>query len=142
MKSTPRDLYRDLDLTPTADAAAIKAAYKRLGCLHHPDKHPTDAEAAAARFRAVAEAYHVLGDPQRRAEYDAARRAGPRALRSFWSRLPDAFAFVVPSFGDFREACTQKDWHRAATSGVDTAVTLAQLFTTINTLRKAAKGST
>lgn len=140
MKSTPRNLYIDLGLTPTATPEAIKAAYRQLEFQHHPDRNPSDAE-AAARFRCVAEAYHVLGDPKLRAEYDAARRAGPKALQSFWSRLPDALAYVIPSFGDFRVACQQRDWHRAAASGVDTAVTLANLFTTINTIRKAAKGT-
>lgn len=141
MKSTPpRDLYKDLEVLPKAPAAEIKAAYRRLGHKHHPDRNPNDPE-APARFRRVAEAYHVLGDPALRSRYDAARRAGPRAVRSFWSKLPDAMAFVVPSFGDFREACRRKDWHQAAASGVDTAITVAQIYQTVKTLRTAFKGS-
>lgn len=59
-----------LDLPPDADAAAVKAAYRRVAKESHPDLHPGDA-AAAARFRAAQAAYRVLS------EAEARRAAGP-----------------------------------------------------------------
>lgn len=63
-----KDYYAILGLDKTADAAAIKASYRRLARKYHPDvsKDP-DGE---ARFKEVAEAYHALKDPQKRAAYD------------------------------------------------------------------------
>ena len=77
----PKDLYAVLGLT-RADADAedwrhrLKRAYRRLALLYHPDKNPSDPEAAAARFREVSAAYKVLSDDEKRREYDATGRAG------------------------------------------------------------------
>lgn len=54
-----RSLYRALDLEPGATQAEIKAAFRRLALVHHPDRHGGSA-AAAARFREIAEAYNAL----------------------------------------------------------------------------------
>lgn len=63
-----KDYYAVLGVDKTADAAAIKASYRKLARKYHPDvsKDP-DGE---ARFKEVAEAYHALKDPQKRAAYD------------------------------------------------------------------------
>ncbi|MGY1706726.1 molecular chaperone DnaJ [Geodermatophilus sp. SYSU D00697] len=79
-----KDYYAALGVSQDADAAAIKKAYRQLARDLHPDKNPGNAE-AEARFKDVSEAYDVLSDPKRRAEYDEARRlfgaggAGARA---------------------------------------------------------------
>lgn len=76
-----KDYYASLGVPKDADAAAIKKAYRKLARDLHPDKNPGNAE-AEARFKEVSEAYDVLSDPKRRAEYDEARRlfgaGGPR----------------------------------------------------------------
>jgi len=63
------DYYETLGLSRDADAASIKAAYRRLAMEFHPDKNGgcTDAE---GKFKAVSEAYECLKDPQKRAAYD------------------------------------------------------------------------
>ncbi len=71
------DLYRTLGLTPSATAEEIKRAYRRLAKELHPDRHPDD-PAAHERFKEVSAAYAVLGDPGKRAAYDAQRRMGFR----------------------------------------------------------------
>ena len=68
MASEP-DLYELLGVSRDADAAAIKAAYRKMAMQYHPDRNPGDAE-AEARFKAIGAAYEVLKDPQKRAAYD------------------------------------------------------------------------
>src|ERR1700712_272730 len=62
--------------------AAIKKAYRKLARELHPDKNPGNTQ-AEGRFKEVSEAYDVLSDAKRRAEYDEARRmVGPRGFLS------------------------------------------------------------
>ena len=68
-----KDYYAALGVAKDADAAAIKKAYRQLARELHPDKNPGNAP-AETRFKEVSEAYDVLSDPKRRAEYDDARR--------------------------------------------------------------------
>jgi molecular chaperone DnaJ len=68
-----KDYYAALGVAKDADAATIKKAYRALARDLHPDKNPDNA-AAEARFKDVSEAYDVLSDAKRRAEYDEARR--------------------------------------------------------------------
>jgi molecular chaperone DnaJ len=68
-----KDYYAALGVAKDADAAAVKKAYRQLARELHPDKNPDNA-AAESRFKEVSEAYDVLSDPKRRAEYDEARR--------------------------------------------------------------------
>ncbi len=64
-----RDYYEILGVVRTAAPEDIKQAYRRLARQHHPDMNPGDPN-AEARFKEVSEAYHVLGDADRRAHYD------------------------------------------------------------------------
>ncbi|MDQ1662207.1 MAG: molecular chaperone DnaJ [Blastococcus sp.] len=68
-----KDYYAALGVPKDADAAAIKKAYRKLARDLHPDKNPGNATAEAT-FKEVSEAYDVLSDVKRRAEYDEARR--------------------------------------------------------------------
>lgn len=68
-----KDFYAILGVSPDADAATIKKAYRKLARKHHPDKNPGDA-AAEQRFKDVGEAHAVLSDPAQRQEYDAIRQ--------------------------------------------------------------------
>lgn len=63
------DLYQLLGVSRGASREQIAQAWRRRARAEHPDSRPRDA-AAPARFRALAEAYQVLGDPGRRAAYD------------------------------------------------------------------------
>jgi molecular chaperone DnaJ len=67
-----KDFYKVLGVAKDADAAAIKKAYRKLARANHPDSHPGD-KAAEDRFKAIAEAYDVVGDPEKRKEYDDLR---------------------------------------------------------------------
>lgn len=63
------DHYATLGLGREASDEEIRKAFRRLALKHHPDKNPGDPQ-AAARFRRIAEAYGVLGEPSQRARYD------------------------------------------------------------------------
>lgn len=67
-----KDFYKVLGVSKDASTAEIKKAYRTLARANHPDSKPGDA-AAEERFKAIAEAYHVLGDKDRRKEYDEMR---------------------------------------------------------------------
>ncbi|MGF1455990.1 MAG: DnaJ C-terminal domain-containing protein [Alphaproteobacteria bacterium] len=62
-------LYDVLHVAPSADAEDIKSAYRRLAKECHPDLNPNDPR-AEARFKELSAAFHILGDPERRARYD------------------------------------------------------------------------
>lgn len=69
-----KDYYKILGVADDADSKAIKTAYRKLARQYHPDV--SDHKDAEAKFKEVAEAYEVLKNPQKRAEYDELRRYG------------------------------------------------------------------
>ena len=90
-----RDYYEVLGVARDADAKQIKNAFRDLTLKFHPDRNKSpDAE---ERFKEIAEAYAVLSDPKKRAEYDARGFAGVAGYSS-----EDLFAGI--DFGDlFRD---------------------------------------
>lgn len=77
-----KDFYKVLGVTPTASQAEIKSAYRLKAKDLHPDKNQGNT-ALEEKFKAVSEAYDILSDSKKRAEYDEARsmfeRGGFRA---------------------------------------------------------------
>jgi curved DNA-binding protein CbpA len=65
------DLYQLLGVSREASRDEITQAWRRRARAEHPDAQPADAD-APDRFRALAQAWRVLGDPRRRAAYDRA----------------------------------------------------------------------
>lgn len=64
-----RDFYEVLGLSRNADERAIRDAFRQLALKYHPDRNKSPG--AEERFKEIAEAYAVLSDPKKRAEYDA-----------------------------------------------------------------------
>jgi len=67
-----KDYYKALGVSKGASAEEIKKAYRKLARKYHPDANKGDA-ASEERFKEISEAYNVLSDSKRRAEYDEAR---------------------------------------------------------------------
>ncbi|HEX2607306.1 MAG TPA: molecular chaperone DnaJ [Flavisolibacter sp.] len=70
-----RDYYEILGVTKTASADEIKKSYRKVAMQFHPDRNPGD-KAAEEKFKEAAEAYEILSDQDRRAQYDRYGHAG------------------------------------------------------------------
>lgn len=91
-----KDYYKVLGVAKDADANEIKKAYRKLAKDLHPDKNQGDKK-IEERFKEVSEAYDVLGDPKRRAEYDEAQLYGSQFRGSF--NPNDMFGPGATNFG-------------------------------------------
>lgn len=69
------DPYDVLGVERSADAAEIKAAYRKLAVKYHPDKNPDDPSSQEC-FQEISAAYEILGDPEKRRTYDRFGRVG------------------------------------------------------------------
>jgi len=80
-----KDYYAVLGVPASATQDEIKKKYRKLAAKHHPDKNPNDPKAAET-FKEISEAYQVLGDAEKRKQYDQMRRLG--AFGGFGGRSP------------------------------------------------------
>jgi len=97
-----RDYYQVLGVDRGASAEDIKKAYRKLAMQHHPDRNPGD-HAAEESFKEAAEAYAVLSDPEKRAQYDQfGHSMGGRGFQGF-EGFEDAFRGFGDVFGDIFE---------------------------------------
>lgn len=94
-----RDYYEVLGVHRNASDVEIKKAYRKLALECHPDRNPGDA-AAEARFKEGAEAYEVLSDPAKRAQYDQFGHAGERGFANYSTGDFDFRSHVDDLFGE------------------------------------------
>jgi len=100
MSTRKRDYYEVLGVANSASEQEIKSAYRKKALQYHPDRNPDDRQEAEEKFKEAAEAYAVLGDPQKRAQYDhyghvGGGGPGPGGFD------PSIFAEFNDIFGDF-----------------------------------------
>lgn len=81
---TNKDPYEILGVSRGATQDEIKKAYRRLAKQHHPDRNPND-KSAEQRFKEIHAAYEVLGDRQKRAQYDRFGAGGPAPDIHAWT---------------------------------------------------------
>ena len=75
--TTKRDYYEILGIQKGAEASDIKKAYRNLALKYHPDRVSSDKKKEAEeRFKEISEAYAVLSDSQKKAQYDQFGHAG------------------------------------------------------------------
>ncbi len=82
---TQKDPYEILGVSRTATADEIKRAYRRLAKQHHPDRNPGN-ENAVASFKEVQAAYEILGDAEKRSQYDRFGAGGPTPDFNNWAQ--------------------------------------------------------
>jgi molecular chaperone DnaJ len=98
--SQKRDYYEVLGVSKNADEAEIKKAYRKLALKFHPDKNPGDAT-AEEKFKEAAEAYEVLSNQEKRAQYDRFGHAGMGGQGGFGGgmNMDDIFSQFGDIFG-------------------------------------------
>ncbi len=105
-----KDPYEILGVTRNASQDEIKRAYRNLAKQHHPDRNRGN-KAAEQRFKAIQAAYEVLGDPQRREQFDRFGAGGPPPDMNAWSSARGSpFGGVHVDFGngaDFSEIISE-----------------------------------
>jgi molecular chaperone DnaJ len=99
-----KDYYAALGVAKDADADTIKKAYRKLARTHHPDANKNDPE-SEERFKEISEAYDVLSDQKKRAEYDEIRAYGTSGFSGFGGAPgagfpPGADGFANVNLGD------------------------------------------
>jgi molecular chaperone DnaJ len=70
-----KDYYAVLGVSASAAQDEIKKQYRKLAAKHHPDRNQSDPK-AADRFKEISEAYQVIGDAEKRKQYDQMRQLG------------------------------------------------------------------
>jgi DnaJ-class molecular chaperone len=109
-----KDYYRILGVPKNASDAEIKKAYRKLAMQYHPDRNPGKEKWANEKFKEINEAYGVLGDPQKRGQYDQFGTVGnigdifgsPFTATTFEEMMKDfggaglRFDFLDDIFGD------------------------------------------
>ncbi len=134
--SSKRDYYEVLGVEKSASDDVIKKAYRKLAKQYHPDLHPNDAQ-AEAKFKEISEAYEVLSDKNKRANYDSFGHAGTDGFGSassgysssgFDVDLGDIFESVFS--GGFGSGFSRgrRSSKKAATRGRDTYASVTISF--------------
>ena len=98
-----RDYYEILGVAKGASEDEIKKSYRKVAMQHHPDRNPGD-KSAEEKFKEAAEAYEVLSDSEKRAQYDRYGHAGLNNGRGFnggaGMNMDDIFSQFGDIFGD------------------------------------------
>ena len=120
------DHYGTLGLRRDATKAEVKAAFRRRALRDHPDRHAHSDDAAARadaarRFRHASDAYHVLSDDRRRAEYDLRLRSSSsfsyaRTSSSTWASSSSSSSSASYGYG-YGHGHTGGSWRRPPPGG-------------------------
>ena len=109
-----KDYYQILGVPKNVTQAQIKKAYRKLAMEHHPDRNPGKEKWANEKFKEINEAFGVLGDPEKRGQYDQFGTVGnigdifgsPFTRTTFEDLMKDfggsgfGFGFLDNIFGD------------------------------------------
>ena len=98
-----RDYYEILGITKSSSAEEIKKSYRKVAMQYHPDRNPGD-KPAEEKFKEAAEAYEVLSNAEKRAQYDryghSAVNNGRGGFNGGGMNMDDIFSQFGDVFGD------------------------------------------
>ncbi len=106
MGSPDKNYYEIMQVDEMAEGAVIAAAYKALAAKYHPDRN-TSAD-ATRRMQALNEAYEVLSDPHKRAEYDRQRPLRRNGQTNGYSQP------AAPAYANLADARLRERFERMA----------------------------
>jgi molecular chaperone DnaJ len=122
-----KDYYEILNVDKSASEAEIKKAYRKTALKYHPDKNPDDKE-SEEKFKEAAEAYEVLSDKNKRANYDRfghdTPNMGHRGRRGGFTNMDDIMSQFRDAFGGSR---TRKV-RRGQNLKLNVSLTLNEIF--------------
>ena len=130
-----RDYYEILGLGKNATEEEIKKSYRKVALKYHPDKNPGDAE-AEEKFKEAAEAYEVLSNPTKRAQYDRFGHSRPgnggfggggMTMEDIFSQFGDIFGGGSPFDTFFGTGGTRRRQHRGSALRIKLKLTLAEV---------------
>ncbi|MBP7126336.1 J domain-containing protein [Myxococcota bacterium] len=132
------DYYQVLGVSRDADREEIKKAFRRLALQYHPDRNPDD-PSAAEKMKAIAEAWDVLSDPEKRAIYDRYGEAGLKGRG--YNPSPEDFFSIFDQFfqGEggledllgslFGRSSSRRSGHRGRDQQVQVSISLKEAAT-------------
>ncbi len=94
-----RDFYEVLGVSKAASEQEIKAAYRKLALKYHPDRNPGNKE-AEEKFKEAAEAYQILSNAEKRAQYDRFGHEAPHMGGGQWAAHDMSMEEILRNFGD------------------------------------------
>jgi molecular chaperone DnaJ len=127
--SAKRDYYEILSVEKTADGDTIKKSYRKLAMQYHPDRNPGD-DVAEEKFKEAAEAYEILSNADKRAQYDrfghqafqGAGRGGGGGfndMNDIFSQFGDVFGDIFGGGDGFSQSRNSSRTHNAVRKGSD-----------------------
>ena len=129
-----RCYYEVLGVERSASQGEIASSYRKLAITYHPDKNPGDEE-AIERFKAAAEAFEILHDPEKRSRYDRFGHAGVNGQGAgHFSDVEDIFSAFGDIFGDLFGGGGGRNRRTRVRKGRDVRCTVTL------TLQEAAQG--
>lgn len=101
-----KDYYKILELDRECSSVEIKKSYRRLARLHHPDANQ-NSEESTKKFMEISEAYEVLGNDDKRKEYDRACTSGSKPKNARYEekrKSQNAYDFDPRNFSNMFES--------------------------------------
>jgi len=127
-----RDCYDVLGVPRSASKDDIKKAYRKLALKYHPDKNKGDKD-SEEKFKEASEAYHILSDDKRKANYDqfghAAFEGGAGGGQGFGGFDTSSFSDIFEDFfSDFGGGSTRRSSNRGNDLRYDVSIDLEEAY--------------
>ena len=130
-----RDFYEILSVSKSATAEEIKKAYRKVAIQFHPDKNPGNKE-AEEKFKEAAEAYEVLSNPEKKAQYDRFGHNRPGSggygggnmnMDDIFSQFGDIFGNGGSPFDSFFGGSSRSSQRRGSNLRIKLKLTLEEI---------------